>query len=169
LLIRPKPAPSSVFAGSLIVTMLKMLNNSARNCSLARSALPFRLPKGVSLMKAKSKAVHIRLNFFTPASSAPDTAHRCASDLRESIVPIGSACPREPRALLIQHVHQTPFPLQALGLMRLQIVPSKVDHQWRTASCPVFSRHSRNSRFMNHRISKSFSDPSAPVPLASNR
>ena len=39
------------------------------------------------------KRVDIRLNFI-PASSAPDTVHRCASDLRESIVPVGSACPR---------------------------------------------------------------------------
>jgi putative SOS response-associated peptidase YedK len=29
------------------------IENSARNCRLTRSALPCRLPKGVSLMKAK--------------------------------------------------------------------------------------------------------------------
>src|SRR4051812_26902724 len=58
LLMRPNPAPSSVFCGKPKLTMLKTLKNSARNCSAARSWPPG-MASGVSLMNARSKLWNI--------------------------------------------------------------------------------------------------------------
>jgi hypothetical protein len=47
----------------------------------------------VPLKGARIRIARIRLNFSTPASSTPDTGHRCAADLRESeafLVPISN-------------------------------------------------------------------------------
>src|ERR1017187_6011260 len=98
-----------------------------------------------------------------PLSSSPLLQLRIAPKNPAQSVRAQAAQPNRPvlrpRALLVQHVHQTPLALQTLRLLRLQVVARKVDHR---------SRASRNSRFMNHSISSSFSEPGAPVPFASN-